>query len=53
MHSATSRIENSAQGLYYQTLLILNVQQMQRFHSKLVSFILSVASTLALTNTLA
>jgi hypothetical protein len=53
MHSASSRIENSAQGLHYKALRIVNVQQMYRFGSKLMSFTLSVASTLALTNTLA
>jgi hypothetical protein len=40
-------------GLYYKILRKCNVQEMDKFRSKLVSRILSVTNTLALTNTLA
>jgi hypothetical protein len=38
-------------GLYYKTLQIRNLQQMARFRSKLVLFLLSVTNPLAWTNT--
>jgi hypothetical protein len=37
--------------MYYKTQQSRNVQQMDRFCNKLVSFILSATNTLALTNT--
>ncbi len=40
-------------GMYYKTLRTRNVGQIDNFRNKLVSFILTVTSTLDLTNTLA
>jgi hypothetical protein len=40
-------------GLYYKTLQIHNVRQMDIFRNKLVSFILSVTNTIDQINTLA
>jgi hypothetical protein len=40
-------------GLYYKTLWAHNARQMDRFRSKLVSFILLVTRRIPITNTLA
>jgi heme/copper-type cytochrome/quinol oxidase subunit 4 len=47
-----TRLLQNTMGLYYKTLQIRILQQMARFRSKLVSFLLSVTNTLAWTNTI-
>jgi hypothetical protein len=43
-------LPQSPRGLYYKTLQVCNLQNTNRFRSKLVLFLLSVTHTLAFTN---